>query len=151
MAVFSLAYRSRSLIQGLTAESLGELTSLLHAARERNTSLNVTGALIFTEGLFAQILEGEQSAVSQIVQSIQKDHRHTEMCILPSEHYEQRRFQKWSMAFVGPTLGARAYYKQFSLKNGFEWTQASAGALVDLMLDLIAIERALPPSGAIRH
>src|SRR3954470_21858727 len=114
MSVFSIAYRSRSLIQGLTAECLGELTLLLDAARLRNRSLNVTGALIFTEGLFAQILEGEEAAVRQILESIQKDPRHTDVYVLPGEQHAQRRFQNWSMAFVGPTPSARAYYESFS-------------------------------------
>src|SRR4051812_40466226 len=116
MPLFSLAYRSCSLIQESTTDGLSELTRLLETARARNKGLDVTGALIFSEGLFAQILEGEETAVKQIFQSIQRDRRHTDLYVLPNEPYEQRRFQSWSMAFVGTTASARAYYKRFSIE-----------------------------------
>src|SRR3954471_8672226 len=122
MPPFSLAYRSRSLIGHGATDILDELTKLVEVARSRNKQLNVTGALIFSEGLFAQILEGEESAVREIFQSIQCDRRHTDIYVLPNEPYEERRFQTWSMAFVGPTPRARAYYDRFSIEKGFEWT-----------------------------
>lgn len=150
MALFSLAYRSRNLVEDLTLDSLGELTNLLEVARARNAKLDITGALIFNEGLFAQILEGEEAAVREVFDSIQKDRRHTEINVFPTQQYEHRRFEAWSMAFVGPSPSARDYYERFSLLNGFEWTEASAGALVDLILDLIAIERASGAEGASR-
>jgi hypothetical protein len=142
MPIFSLAYRSRNLIEDIHLDSLGEMTNLLEVARSRNAKLGVTGALIFNEGLFAQILEGDETAVREIFKSIQNDRRHTEIKVFPTQEYERRRFEAWSMAFVGPSPSARDYYERFSLLNGFEWTEASVGALVDLVLDLIAIERA---------
>ena len=142
MSIFSLAYRSRNLIEDIHLDSLGEMTNLLGVARARNAKLGVTGALIFNEGLFAQILEGDEAAVREIFKRIQMDRRHTEINVFPTQQYEHRRFEGWSMAFVGPSPSARDYYERFSLLKGFEWTEASAGALVDLVLDLIAIERA---------
>src|SRR4051812_34125392 len=125
MPLFSLAYRSRSLIEEITPRGLREMTALLDVARARNQSLGVTGVLLFRDGLFAQILEGDESSVREVFESIQKDPRHHDVQILPRIQYDQRRFQKWSMAFVGPTTNAQAYYDRFSTKNGFEWTEAS--------------------------
>jgi hypothetical protein len=140
MMVFSLAYRSRNLIEQTHADSLAELTKLLEVSRERNAKLGVTGALIFNQGLFAQILEGDEAAVLDIFESIKRDPRHTDIVLWPFQSYEERRFKSWSMAFVGPSPGAQKYYERFSLTNGFEWTQASAGALVDLVFDLVAMQ-----------
>jgi hypothetical protein len=148
MPIFTLAYRSRNIVEDIHLDSSGEMTKLLEVARSRNAKLGVTGALVFNEGLFAQILEGDEPAVQEIFKSIQNDRRHTQIEVLPTQEFDHRRFESWSMAFVGPTPSARDYYKQFSLLNGFEWTEASAGALVDLMLDLIAIERAAGTKGA---
>jgi hypothetical protein len=148
MSIFSLAYRSRNLIEDIHLDSLGEMTNLLEVARSRNAKLGVTGALIFNEGIFAQILEGDEAAVREIFKSIQNDRRHSEIKVFPTQEYEHRRFEAWSMAFVGPSPRARDYYARFSLLNGFEWTEASVGALVDLLLDLIALERAAGTKGA---
>ncbi len=140
MPMFSLAYRSRNLIEGMFPDSLGEMQKLLDVSRARNAGLGVTGALIFNEGVFAQILEGDEAAVREIFKSIEKDPRHTGIVVLPSQTYDDRRFEKWSMAFVGPSKRASDYYERFSLINGFEWTRASAGALLEIVLDLVENE-----------
>ena len=148
MTIFSLTYRSRNLIEDSYLDSRGELENLLEVARSRNANLGVTGALIFNDGLFAQILEGDEAAVREIFMSIRNDRRHTDINVFPTQEYKHRRFEKWSMVFVGPSPSARYYYKQFSLINGFEWTEASVGALVDLVLDLVAIEQSSGEKGA---
>ena len=140
MQLFSLAYRSRNLIEDRYLDSLNEVQKLLDVSRQRNAKAGVTGALIFNEGMFAQILEGGEAQVRDIFESIKRDPRHTNIVVLPLKQYEKRRFESWSMAFVGPSPDAQNYYERFSLTNGFEWTRASADTLVDLVLDLVAMQ-----------
>ena len=60
----------------------------------------VTGALLFNEDLFAQVLEGPLEAVEQIFEQIQRDQRHSDVTILESGPAVERDFPEWSMAFA---------------------------------------------------
>lgn len=76
-----------------------ELSSLLDLARERNKERNITGALLFVNQLFVQILEGEQKEIDRLVRKIEKDERHSGLRILINQKIDDRLFDDWSMAF----------------------------------------------------
>ena len=101
--IFSLVYCSRNRIRGSVDEVIGEIQQILVSARSNNARLLVTGALLFNEGLFAQVLEGPQSAVERIFETIQCDPRHSDVTILQTGLEERRRFPDWSMAFASPS------------------------------------------------
>ncbi|WP_419835757.1 BLUF domain-containing protein [Endozoicomonas atrinae] len=44
-----------------------ELTALLEQSRDRNLRQNVTGMLIYCDGNFFQVLEGEEKVIAQKV------------------------------------------------------------------------------------
>ena len=76
-----------------------ELVSLLNQSREKNTSFGVTGLLLYKDGQFMQVLEGEEPAVKKIYSSIDKDPRHFSVVQLRWEIIRERRFPYWSMGF----------------------------------------------------
>lgn len=94
-----LHYISCSLIAADTAQAT--LESLVHQSQARNLSIGVTGSLLFAQNQFSQILEGPEGAVSLVMASIMKDHRHTDCVIIEQCAIETRRFQGWSMAYSG--------------------------------------------------
>ena len=51
-------------------------------------------------GLVSQVLEGERSAINRLYARIIRDPRHKDVELLPLEEISERRFAKWSMAFV---------------------------------------------------
>jgi hypothetical protein len=53
-----------------------ELLSLLELSRAKNVRLNITGLLLYKEGNFMQMLEGEKDTVLNLYAAIQKDVRH---------------------------------------------------------------------------
>jgi hypothetical protein len=75
------------------------LTALLDLARSRNSSLNLTGMLIFSKGSFLQVLEGDKLAIDQVFQSICLDARHTSVYVIDKCVIEQRNFGNWTMGF----------------------------------------------------
>lgn len=105
MSIFSLMYISRSCLQ--TEDAGASIQDVVEVSRMRNSGLDVTGALLFTGSQFAQILEGPQSPVEQLMQSIQRDPRHDEVIIVDQEFIQARRFAQWSMAYSGPSLFVR--------------------------------------------
>lgn len=145
MSVFTIAYRSRNLIEDQVMDSAAGIERLLTQSRMRNSRLGITGALLFNEGRFVQVLEGEQKPVLDVLKDILQDPRHTDIEVLPARVVPQRIFARWSMAYVGVTPAARRYYHDFSLAKNLEWTQGSADALGGLLLSLIRIELSRAP------
>jgi len=77
-----------------------ELSLLLLAARRNNESLGVTGMLLYHDGEFLQVLEGEREAVQALFGRIARDPRHTRVTLLQRQRVVQRQFADWSMGFA---------------------------------------------------
>jgi hypothetical protein len=97
--VFRLIYRSKSKIP--TAKLDGELGNILRAARAKNSSLGITGALLFYEDWFAQTLEGGEKDVRELYAHIEKDPRHSSVQLCEEGNSKPRAFSRWAMALVG--------------------------------------------------
>jgi hypothetical protein len=74
--------------------------SILSAAQAYNQLHGISGVLCQGQGLYLQVLEGERSAVNQLYGLIIHDPRHKDVELLQIEEIVERRFAKWSMAFV---------------------------------------------------
>ena len=145
MPVFTIAYRSRNLIEEQTLDSAAEIQRLLGQSRARNLRLGITGALLFNEGRFVQILEGDEAPVLEVLEDIKRDSRHADVDVLPPRIVPQRSFAQWSMAFIGSSPGARDYYRDSAFGSKLEWTKTTTELLAALMLELIMIDGAGVP------
>ncbi|MCR9277143.1 MAG: BLUF domain-containing protein [Pseudomonadaceae bacterium] len=93
--IYQLVYVSRA-----TAEvSEEELDALLDQARTNNARVGVTGMLLYHEGGFIQVLEGEESQVNEIYSRIDTDPRHSDPHIVLRHEIEERSFEDWSMGY----------------------------------------------------
>ena len=70
-------------------------------SRRNNRRDEITGALLFSEDQFAQVLEGDMEAVMEAFERIQCDPRHRNTVILTNEPAAAREFGDWSMAYAG--------------------------------------------------
>jgi len=110
--VFYLVYVSSAKVP-LSATDLKEL---LAQSREKNAGLDITGLLLYKEGNFMQVLEGEKGAVLALMESIEKDRRHHGIIIVDQGEPPRRQFGEWSMAFRNlddPALRATPGYSPF--------------------------------------
>lgn len=96
---FRLIYRSHNLIPA--EQRKRDLGALFSAARANNKSLQVTGALLCNEGVFVQVLEGPEEAVTKLFEHISRDPRHDSVSVLESGYVGPRVFSRWAMAEVG--------------------------------------------------
>ena len=87
-----------------------ELRAILDIAKEKNINKNITGALLFNAGYFAQVLEGPMDAVEELFERIQEDTRHIGCVILCCEPTKSRTFTKWSMAYEGADTAAKSEF-----------------------------------------
>ncbi len=77
------------------------LSNILDHADRANASQHITGALLFTNGHFLQILEGKRAAVNALYLRIAADRRHHTPEILDCTQISARRFGDWSMKHIG--------------------------------------------------
>jgi len=83
-----------------------DFEELLEQARKRNEFLGVTGKLIYCEGTFIQILEGNENNVKEIYASIERDQRLIATKLVAEGTTKQRYFKDWSMDFEEVSLAA---------------------------------------------
>lgn len=95
-------YCSRNLIPGAPEAVAADIRSILATSRRNNSRDGITGGLLFSEGCFAQVLEGPLDAVERAFERIQCDERHSDVTVLQSGPIATRDFPDWSMAFAGP-------------------------------------------------
>lgn len=101
MALFSLLYVSHSAIGSNDADR--EIDRILASAHAHNPTVGLTGALLFTGTHFAQVLEGNEAAIDQLMASISHDQRHDQVTVVQHGPIAERQFSDWSMAYRGPS------------------------------------------------
>ncbi len=76
-----------------------ELDSLLSEAKKNNHVNNVTGMLVYHDGCFIQILEGEKNEIKSLFNKISHDPRHKSIYLIDERDIDSRSFETWDMAF----------------------------------------------------
>jgi hypothetical protein len=79
--------------------TLTTLVVLLMQARALNERHHVTGALVYGDGQFMQVMEGEEAVVKDLYARVAKDARHYDVRTLAEGPITTRSFAQWSMAF----------------------------------------------------
>jgi hypothetical protein len=108
-SLYRLIYRSREVISQVVSDALTEeglqreLRAIVSSGRWRNKADNVTGALLFSDAGFAQVLEGPREVVERTFDRIAADRRHADVTVLSFTPTQQRRFPDWPLAFCGCT------------------------------------------------
>lgn len=107
-----IIYASRSTIDF----SNDDILDLLAVARKRNKESNITGMLLFDQGSFLQVLEGEEHVVNELFNKISQDSRHGGIVKIISEAIPKRHFNNWSMGYASIS---RAELEQIEGMNDF--------------------------------
>ena len=81
-----------------------ELDKILEVSRKNNPSRDITGLLVFANGVFIQVLEGPSSEVTNLFETICDDTRHQKVAMLGEYVGQERIFSKWSMGFLQSTF-----------------------------------------------
>ncbi|WP_126174550.1 BLUF domain-containing protein [Altericroceibacterium xinjiangense] len=131
----SLLYVSQTNLR--LREEAGAIDEILSVARSRNAALDVTGTLVFTQARFAQILEGGNAAITELMESIKSDPRHREVNVVLVEELSHRRFAGWAMAYQGPSIFVDRHVKPLLQQNIAPSEKAVKGQrLIALMVEL---------------
>lgn len=76
-----------------------ELINLLSQARDNNSHTHITGMLLYMEGCFFQVIEGQRDLLEALFDKISKDKRHHHVMKLIIEPINERSFANWTMGF----------------------------------------------------
>ena len=134
MALINLIYVSSA----RTELAAKELLRILESSARRNTPQEVTGMLLYLNGSFMQVLEGEEAMVDETYARILRDPRHTGLVLIERAPINARSFGHWSMGFkhLGATdVAAHPAYAPF-FSDGFD--AAAIGAKKGLAFEILA-------------
>ncbi len=76
-----------------------DLRTLLEEARQQNAAQRITGALVYGNEQFVQIIEGEESVLAALYEHLLLDPRHTQLVKFADKAIDHRSFTDWSMAY----------------------------------------------------
>ena len=105
--IYRLAYVSRSALEGDAVQVDASLAAILATSRRNNADAGVSGALLFSAGWFAQVLEGDWDGVQATFERIQCDPRHLDTVVLQAGPVAELEFADWAMAYTGKRDDAR--------------------------------------------
>ncbi len=120
--MFNLLYTSNS-----TQETTQDiLEAILKTARFNNSSENITGMLLYSEGAFVQLLEGDEYNVKNTFYKISRDPRHTNVEVIIESNASHRHFPNWQMGFKWldrSDLKRIDNHENLDIKNYFKYSQ----------------------------
>ncbi len=94
--LFSLAYYSRP----ICAFSDDELADLWECSTAFNETRRITGALYYDDEIFFQVLEGDSAEIEPLMQTIQRDPRHSDHTVVLENDIASPSFRFWPMKFL---------------------------------------------------
>lgn len=105
-----LVYTSRPVVD----VTVDVLSSIMESAQRHNLANHITGLLVFHQGRFMQLLEGDERQVHDLYHKIRQDPRHSDVEVV-LETDSPRSMSKWTMGFsmsgkVDSLLSDQIYY-----------------------------------------
>ena len=77
-----------------------DIKHLMDYVKTQNNQLGITGILIYAEGNFFQILEGEQDAILSLFKKIKKDPRHYNIIKMLDKEIYNNAFSEYHSSFT---------------------------------------------------
>ncbi|WP_423821706.1 BLUF domain-containing protein [Salinisphaera sp. SPP-AMP-43] len=133
-ALYRLVYFSRSDIMAPDEDVAREIDGILERSRHNNETIGVTGALMFDERCFAQVLEGPHAAIQETFERIQCDERHRDVTVLSFDTRAERGFGNWSMAYIGGGTDQQARFSHISQDSDFDPRALDGDVLYETLL-----------------
>lgn len=141
-SLYRLVYYSRNQIGDDGAAFSSNVDEILAKSRVNNRRDEITGALLFNAGCFAQVLEGPLERVEAAFERIQQDERHGEVSLLAVDPISHRYFPNWAMGFIGTSETNAKRFADVGSSSGFDPSRLSGEQIHTLLRDLAIEEEA---------
>lgn len=93
-----------------------EIVELLDQTEVRNNQLGVHGLLIYSEGNFFEVLEGEKELIIDLFLSIKEDDRHKNIITIAEQPIKDKLFDPKDGYFIS----ANTKYRQLKVENFYK-------------------------------
>ncbi|MEP6263061.1 MAG: BLUF domain-containing protein [Gillisia sp.] len=95
-----------------------QVTEILDQTEARNNQIGIRGFLIYSEGNFFEVLEGEEQMIKELFLTIKDDHRHKNIIIIFEKICDKELFEKED-AEVG-FISQSTEFRKIKLENFYE-------------------------------
>lgn len=137
MPQLRLLYSSESKLRDGVQTVAEQVAQLAQLSARRNAQNGITGALLFINEKFLQVIEGDADAVENTFEHVCRSFRHENIKLIDLMPIEQRMFADWNMALLGTGMPAST-----DLQGEFEHVRLMAGVnartAVELMLKSVS-------------
>jgi hypothetical protein len=114
-----------------------EIKKILDSSVRHNTPQEVTGLLLYSEGSFMQVLEGEEAAIDETMSRIEKDPLHHSLIVMTRSKIAYREFGTWTMGFRGVIAPDAATWPAYAPFFEYGFNAELIGAKPGLALDIL--------------
>jgi len=132
-----LIYASRT--QGVLTPL--DVKDIVRTSQRNNARTGVTGALLLSNGIFLQCLEGDRLDVNALYHRILKDTRHRDPAVLALDEIEQRLYGPWAMGLLPSTEANQRLFLKYSPRAEFDPYAIRPVALQALFTEMVAQAR----------
>lgn len=120
---------------------MADFEQMLAESRVRNKARGITGVLVFVDGVFLQILEGEKAKVLELMDTIERDPRHGGIKVFYEHDGVERAFGSWSMAYLSPSAEEVSRWAELAaattIGNVISSLERDRGRLPQMIVNLI--------------
>lgn len=125
----------------------GDVKDIVRSSLRHNAPLGITGALLLSNGIFLQCLEGDHRSVNALYHRILQDRRHRDPAILAYNEIDARLYGGWNMGLIPTTEANRQIFLKYSPQADFDPYDMRPRALEALFTELVAQARVVTALG----
>ncbi len=92
-------YRLVYVSSATSAMSESDLHALLKQSKRNNKRRKISGLLLYADGNFIQVIEGQEKNLDRLYHKIKCDPRNTGHILINKQRIEHRAFEEWGMSF----------------------------------------------------
>lgn len=137
MPLYRILYRSEIVLSD-GQQPDHEIELIVQAAAEANTKNNISGALIASNGIFIQALEGPLSTLESTFEKICTDLRHKNVRLIELAAADERVFAEWSMVRVEQKDGVLRLCSDLGRENSARLDGLKTSDIIKVMRSILA-------------
>jgi hypothetical protein len=138
-----LLYASRT-TKAMNAKTVA---AILASSQKNNPRRGISGVLCYSDEIYLQVLEGGRDSVCETFNTIVRDERHHQVCLLSFEEISERRFGCWTMGQVNIEKINSSLLLKYAEKPELNPFTVSGRVSMALLEELIATASVLGRSG----
>jgi uncharacterized protein YbgA (DUF1722 family) len=127
-------YRVIYISSAVSSFTSSQLEEMLYKFRAYNNKHNITGILLYVDGDFIQVMEGEKKEIVKLFDNIKRDTRHKGIITLFEGFTKYNQFPDWRMGFSKSTyseLGSLVEENELNKKTVSHYDDHMAMVLIN--------------------